>query len=1053
MNESSPSPESTIPAACRQCGVSLPAKQTGGLCPRCLMEEALSPTNAPTHSSDAPSAEEVSAQFPGLDILECLGRGGMGIVYKARQPQLDRFVAVKLLPRANASDFSFGERFQREARALARLNHPNIISVYDFGETDGFFYFLMEYVDGANLRQLQHGERLSLEQALAIVPKLCEALQYAHDEGVVHRDIKPENILIDTRGRVKIADFGLARLLDPAASGHTLTKSQQVMGTPHYMAPEQMEGTHAVDHRADIYSLGVVFYEMLTGSLPLGRFEAPSHRVKVDVRLDEIVLRSLERKPELRYQQAREVKTAVENVTSVAAAPRSESPEMPFSETLPRFSGTGIIGVVFAFLSLLLLAASIYAYYKGPHPNAVFPSLGAFIVSAVLASAFGMAEMNRIREAGAHPKGLGLAFANTAILPVHALNFALFGLAFLCLSWFEKATIFTERILVTRALFLSGGIALVLDPWLLRHWWLALTGRSSRTHRAGRSRLLHAATFIVIVGVACLFLLRNPLLLRTSKYREPKLAKTLLMLGADPNAEDLQGHTALFHAIVRDDLQTADLLIRQGADLSKGAPLAWAAALGYEAAVGALMAAGADIELPLDHGITPLMLASALGYTDTVRRLLEAGANIDARDSGITADAYYLTTTFGRAVQDRRMGDLDFRWPGKQLTSLMLAAEGGHLEIVRLLLDAGADPSLADSEGRFAKDRIGASHHDEIERLLLAIDSKPIKVVEATSDALLQAAANGQTGRVRELLRKGKDVNDKDPDGLTALSAAAMNGHVSTFLTLILLGANLDETDNQGRTPLILAAEHGQAAVIKALYDFETTLAGVRSELTAAGRTPDAVTLLKQHIAGVDVRIFDEIGARVPEIEVNMSAQDKSGQTAFMKAALNGHSDCGLALNAWQDEQLQDREGHTAAMLAAMNGRANFIREMMKAPNQNFGTRDGNFTVHSMLHPQNLALRDADGRNAIALAESSGYPEIAELMRGEMRRAIDGYSEAIATAEGLWTSNYYRYLGWARRALGDETGAHEALEEAARRSVVELKNAGRYEPEAEAEVP
>jgi hypothetical protein len=190
----------------------------------------------------------------------------------------------------------------------------------------------MEYVDGVNLRQAIRSGGTSPQQALAIVPQICDALQFAHDEGIVHRDIKPENILVDKRGRVKIADFGLAKLLGQAPSDVSLTGTQQVMGTLRYMAPEQMEGSKAVDHRADIYSLGVVFYELLTGEVPVGRFAPPSKKVQIDVRLDEVVLRALEEKPEQRYQHASEVKTAVENVTSqrAGAVPPVAAPTPPF---------------------------------------------------------------------------------------------------------------------------------------------------------------------------------------------------------------------------------------------------------------------------------------------------------------------------------------------------------------------------------------------------------------------------------------------------------------------------------------------------------------------------------------------------------------------------------------------------------------------------------------------------------------------------------------------------------------------------------------------------
>jgi serine/threonine protein kinase len=251
-----------------------------------------------------PGLEVLARHFPHLEILELLGQSGMGVVYKARQPKLDRLVALKILPPETGRDPAFAERFAREARALAKLTHPRIVGIYDFGQSDGLFYLLMEYVDGVNLRSLLRQGRLKPEEALRIVPQICEALQDAHEEGVVHRDIKPENILLDRKGRVKIADFGLAKLLGPKTSDSVLTGSRQVMGTPHYMAPEQMEKPLQVDHRADIYSLGVVFYEMLTGELPLGRFDPPSRKVAVDGWLDGVILRALEKEPERRYQQS-----------------------------------------------------------------------------------------------------------------------------------------------------------------------------------------------------------------------------------------------------------------------------------------------------------------------------------------------------------------------------------------------------------------------------------------------------------------------------------------------------------------------------------------------------------------------------------------------------------------------------------------------------------------------------------------------------------------------------------------------------------------------------
>ena len=319
----------TTTSKCSQCGADLPNDAPAGICPQCVLKQALgggSDTQASTKPpGTAPELAEIDKYFPQLEILELLPLGGMGAaVYKARQKQLNRVVALKILPTDASRDPSFAERFTREAQALARLNHPNIVSVYDFGLAESsaggasapLYYFIMEYVDGANLRQMERAGQLTPAEALAIVPKICDALQYAHDEGIVHRDIKPDNILVDKKGRVKLADFGLAKLLGKSQVDINLTGPQQAMGTLHYMAPEQVEKPLTVDHRADIYSLGVVFYEMLTGELPTGRFALPSQTVHVDVRLDEVVLKTLETQPDRRYQHVSEVKTAVENVVS-----------------------------------------------------------------------------------------------------------------------------------------------------------------------------------------------------------------------------------------------------------------------------------------------------------------------------------------------------------------------------------------------------------------------------------------------------------------------------------------------------------------------------------------------------------------------------------------------------------------------------------------------------------------------------------------------------------------------------------------------------------------
>ena len=264
-----------------------------------------------------PTVQEAARLLPQYEIVSLLGRGGMGAVYKGRQSALDRFVAIKLLPLEISVDKEYAERFVREARAMARLSHPHIIAVYDFGTTgEGHLYFVMEFIEGANLHEFIHGSGLAPEETLNIIAGVCDALTYAHARDIVHRDIKPANVMVSLDGGAKVADFGLARLLDPGAqAGHTVTGT--IMGTPDYMAPEQKRGM-AVDQRADIFSLGVMLYEMLCKETPQGLFEPASKRCGFDKRIDAVIGRALAPQPANRFQNAAEMKSALEPIRAAA---------------------------------------------------------------------------------------------------------------------------------------------------------------------------------------------------------------------------------------------------------------------------------------------------------------------------------------------------------------------------------------------------------------------------------------------------------------------------------------------------------------------------------------------------------------------------------------------------------------------------------------------------------------------------------------------------------------------------------------------------------------
>lgn len=332
--------------SCTRCGTEIllksgdPPPGVSPACPAC--GNSIDPAQVPTRNYSSPPPLDAEGHADDLlrpgtrlgpyEILGVIARGGMGTVYRGIQKSLDRVVAIKVLPSELARNPKFVERFHREAKALAELSHPNIVAIFDRGIEGDHCYFVMEYVDGVSLRSLMKRAPLDPRRAFEIIPQICEALEYAHSMGIVHRDIKPENILVDRRNQVKIADFGLARIVrgdtpDPSA----LTMTSMLMGSLNYMAPEQRENPKQVDHRADIFSLGVVLYEMLTGELPLGRFDPPSKKVSVDVRLDEVVLRALEKQPERRYQRASEMK---QHVTRIAA---SEMPHVQEDRQQPGY--------------------------------------------------------------------------------------------------------------------------------------------------------------------------------------------------------------------------------------------------------------------------------------------------------------------------------------------------------------------------------------------------------------------------------------------------------------------------------------------------------------------------------------------------------------------------------------------------------------------------------------------------------------------------------------------------------------------------------------------
>ena len=335
---------------CPQCGYTLSGGTPADLCPKCLllgvpdcdavdfddpaptipMRQPRSPTGASAHPPawEPPMASDLQAMLPQYEVMELLGRGGMGAVYKGRQIALDRLVAIKILnPEIGNEEHDFVGRFNLESRAMAKLKHPGIVAVYDCGQTpEGLLYFVMELVEGMDVQRMiaQEG-RLHSANAIAIAAHVCEAMQYAHERGIIHRDIKPANIMVDHEGHVKVADFGLVKMANASATS-TFTISGTVMGTPQYIAPEALILGTSVDHRADIYAVGVMLYQMLTGHVPHGVFELPSLKVPgLDPRLDSIIARAMRENRDQRYQSAGELRS---DLVSVLTQPVPQNLEM-----------------------------------------------------------------------------------------------------------------------------------------------------------------------------------------------------------------------------------------------------------------------------------------------------------------------------------------------------------------------------------------------------------------------------------------------------------------------------------------------------------------------------------------------------------------------------------------------------------------------------------------------------------------------------------------------------------------------------------------------------
>ena len=356
---------------CSQCSQPIATETQSDICGRCRTalfslaidepaEDSIGQNNDDT-ITNLNAWSRLNTILPDREFVREVGRGGMGSVSLLRHKRLERYEALKvLLPELSGSP-RFVKRFLRESQALARLRHPNIVTLYDCSEAEGTLYILMDYVDGGTLKSAISKRELKIHQQIDIISQLATGLAFAHRNGVIHRDIKPANILLTQSCEVKIADFGLCSQDDSNASQQSVTRPLEVMGTYGYMAPELHHGESGADARCDVYSLGVICYELFTQHLPQGVFRPPSSKSPLSPQVDEVILRALEQDPLSRYSDANEFLEAWQKVVPSAIDDQSlPSTESPRTQSRPQVSRkkhplqrVGALAAVAGFLIVL----------------------------------------------------------------------------------------------------------------------------------------------------------------------------------------------------------------------------------------------------------------------------------------------------------------------------------------------------------------------------------------------------------------------------------------------------------------------------------------------------------------------------------------------------------------------------------------------------------------------------------------------------------------------------------------------------------------------------
>jgi ankyrin repeat protein/predicted Ser/Thr protein kinase len=745
-----------------------------------------------------------SSSIGSYSILSELGRGAMGVVYKALDPAIGRPVAIKVIridPGTTAEEGAhLRQRLIHEASAAGNLSHPGIVTVYQLGEDGQNVFVAMEYVEGSPLEtMLSGGARPNPAFALDIVHQIADALDYAHRAGVVHRDIKPANILVRGDGRVKVADFGVAKLT--AATSHSMTIAGQSIGSPAYMSPEQIQAV-AVDGRSDQFSLGIVAWRMLTGNLPFAADSTPAllyQIMAVDPKPDPslppaasaALARALAKDPMGRFpncaafvQELQSAMARPQNDTTARTVPLRPPVSTPLA---PPPTAKRSLAIPAVAVLVILLAAAGYWRFRGK-PGAASDPAPATATATAPAPLVKAIEEGRVDDArNLLAKGADVNSASPD--GTTALMRAAEGNAYLPNN--------------------VPALTMLLD----KHPNIDAQDARGRTA-----------------------------LYRAIEEGKEEAARLLLAHKADPNKKSNDGSTPLLASVMYGRTQVLKTLLESGGDLAIAdnqgtTPLMLASeGNGYlpnnVPLVETLLAKGAKTDTQDSRGRTALDRAAEEGKIDAVRLLVESKANPNQKNSN-GATPLMDAVTYGKlaVVQFLLEHGADATLTDTQAnTPLMIAAEGnGYMPnnapmTAALLAAAGVKVEEQDARGRTAFYRASAEGKEDTMRLLLEKKANPNLKASDGSTPLIEAVSNGKMAAAKLLLDNGADVNLASANGLTPLLIAAEgNSYIkspSEMISLLLAHkADTKAVDSQGRTPLALATANKNAPAIELLKD------------------------------------------------------------------------------------------------------------------------------------------------------------------------------------------------------------------------------------------